>query len=360
MTSWWIRSRCAACSGLPVVCKLQARCDQMCAYPLVSIIVPCYNAGRFVEATLQSALAQTWVNTEIIVVDDGSSDGSRERVERYVSPRVRLMRNSGNGAASARNRGLSEANGDYIQYLDADDLLSPDKLTAQVNLLEQSPPGCVAFSATTYFHDGNDPAEGIRQDAWPLVDTDDPLDWLIELLGPDGHGSMVHPASWLTPRSVAEKAGPWDERLSLDDDGEYFCRVVLASRGLRRSLTGRSYYRKHPSSANNLSAQKFAVHQRSALLALDLKREKILSLTDSSKAKRALARSYDDAAFIAYPFNPKVSDLLTQRSRELRIESPASRFETVLGKTTEKLFGWKVARRMQILYQRFRRRSKVS
>ena len=327
----------------------------MLADPLVSIVIPCYNAGCFIEATLESALAQTWSNTEMIVVDDGSNDNSRELVERYVSPRLRLVQNSGRGAAAARNRGLSEATGDYVQYLDADDLLSPDKLAAQVNLLKQSPLGCVALCATTHFQDGSDPSEGVRQDGWPLVDSDDPLHWLVELLGPDGHGGMVHPASWLTPRSVVEKAGPWDKRLSLDDDGEYFCRVVLASRALRRSGQGRSYYRKFPASSHNLSAQSSAAHQRSALLALDLRAEKMLSLTDGDRAKRGLARCYLDRAWSAYPDHPEVSDLALRRARALGMRAdpalPSRRSEALA-----KVFGWKAVRRAGMAYHKLRAR----
>ncbi len=318
---------------------------------LASIIIPCHNAGRFLDETLRSALAQDWPRIEIIIVDDHSSDHSREIAAGYSGRNVRLLASSSRGAAAARNRGLAAAKGDLIQFLDADDLLSPDKISAQMTVLEQSPPGCVALSATTSFQDGSDPEQGVRQDEWPIVDSDDPLDWLIELLGPDGRGGMVHPASWLSPRSVVVEAGPWDERLSLDDDGEYFSRVVLASKGLRRSHTGRSYYRKYAGFAGNLSGQKSALHQRSALLALDLRGEKIFALTPGDRAKRALARCYLELAFSAYPFSPEVTDLAVRRSEELGSRDRPRGFVTRSGLIMEKLLGWKAARRTQILYR---------
>lgn len=324
--------------------------------PLVSVLVPCHNAERFLEETLRSVRAQTWVPIEIVLVDDGSTDASLRVAQEFKGLHIKILSQEKRGASAARNAAFAEARGDYIQYLDADDLLSPDKIAGQVTLLEQSPPRCVACCATTYFQDGSDPWQGISQDGWPLEDSDDPLDWLIELLGPDGHGSMVQPGSWLVPREVAEKTGPWDERLSLDDDGEYFSRVALASKGIRRSQVGRAYYRKHADSSDNLSSQKLDIHQRSALLALDLRREKILALTSSSKAKRALARCYQGRAFAAYPFSPEISDLAMRRAKELGSDGPPPGFETWSSRAAAKLFGWKIARRAQVLRHRLRRR----
>ncbi len=322
---------------------------------LVSIIIPCRNGGRFLDATLRSVLAQTWPAIEIIVVDDHSSDDSREVAARHAAPNVRSFATSSGGAAAARNRGLAEAKGDFIQYLDADDLLSPDKIAAQMVLLEQSLPGYVGVSATVHFHDGSDPSKGAEENGWPLVDSDDPLGWLIDLAGPDGGGGMVHPAAWLTPREVAERAGPWNERLSLDDDGEYFCRVVLASRGLRKSREGRSYYRKFPAASQNLSAQSSPAHQHSALLALDLRAEKILSLTDDHRAKRGLARYYLDRACSAYPDHPEVSDLALRRARALGIRSDPT-LPSRRSNALAKVFGWKAVRRAGTAYHKLRAR----
>jgi hypothetical protein len=154
----------------------------------------------------------------------------------------------------------------------------------------RSSPGYLAVCDTIHFFDGEDTE--ILEDGWPRIDTDDPLDWLTDLWGSDGHGGMVHPGAWLTPRAVTEEAGPWDERLSLDDDGEYFARVVLASGGIRRVENVFSYYRKFQGKTN-LSAGDYLTHHRSALRATDAKAEHILARVDASnavRAKRALAR----------------------------------------------------------------------
>src|ERR1700678_360427 len=106
----------------------------MMSRPLVSILIPCYNAVPYLGATLDSALAQSYPNTEIIVVDDGSSDDSLS-VARGYEPRVRVLAGPQRGASAARNTATQESRGEYLQYLDADDLLLPDAVASRVQHL---------------------------------------------------------------------------------------------------------------------------------------------------------------------------------------------------------------------------------
>ena len=211
----------------------------------------------------------------------------------------------------------------------------------------------MAVCATRYFQDGTDPQTGTTEDGWPIVDADDPVKWLIDLwaYGPNGHGGMVPLHAWLVPRSLAVDAGPWDERLSLDDDGEYFSRIVLASSGVRRAASGMAYYRKYVRNSN-LSAQKSSVYQRSALLSLDQRAKLILSCKDDMRAKCALARCYKERAFNAYPFSIEVSKLALRRARALGDSGSPANFGTKWGRTMAKMFGWRATRRMNILYHR--------
>src|SRR5688500_18155135 len=95
---------------------------------LVSILIPAYNAERWIAATLQSALEQTWPAVEIIVVDDGSRDQTLAVARRFEGQSLKVVTQTNMGAAAARNTALGLAQGSYIQWLDADDLLAPDKI----------------------------------------------------------------------------------------------------------------------------------------------------------------------------------------------------------------------------------------
>jgi len=105
--------------------------------PLVSILVPAYNAQEWIAETLQSAVAQTWPRKEIIIVDDGSSDQTMTIAKQFESDDVRVVRQENQGAAAARNHAFSLSQGEYIQWLDADDLLAPDKIEKQIEVLDR-------------------------------------------------------------------------------------------------------------------------------------------------------------------------------------------------------------------------------
>jgi glycosyltransferase involved in cell wall biosynthesis len=116
--------------------------------PLVSVVIPNYNYGRYLGQAIDSVLAQTYPRLEVIVVDDGSTDDSVGVLTKYAS-RVRWIRQRNQGVSAARNQGIREANGDLIGFLDADDLWNPDKLTQQVVLLAKPAVGMV-YSGLQY------------------------------------------------------------------------------------------------------------------------------------------------------------------------------------------------------------------
>ena len=122
---------------------------------LVSIIIPCYNQATFISKAIASLQAQTCGDWECIVVDDGSKDNTAEVVANIAlkEPRVRLLQKENGGSASARDLGLKEAQGKYIQFLDADDTISPDKLEKQVEFMEREGLD-VSYTAFCYDTDG--------------------------------------------------------------------------------------------------------------------------------------------------------------------------------------------------------------
>ena len=105
--------------------------------PLVSVIIPCYNAGRWVHQAVDSCLAQTYRPIEVIVVDDGSTDDSADILRRY-GDRIRFVQQPHTNGNRARNAGMALSRGRYLQFLDADDYLLPEKIASQVALLQET------------------------------------------------------------------------------------------------------------------------------------------------------------------------------------------------------------------------------
>lgn len=316
----------------------------------VSILIPAYNAEHFVGAALQSALDQTWPDTEIILVDDGSTDQTLAVATRYESPKVKVLRQENRGAAAARNTALREAQGDFLQYLDADDFLSPDKIREQLILLQENP-NYLSISSAIYFFHGQDPDSGLLERSG-AVDTDDPVQFLMQLLGSEDSPGTVPYGAWLTPRSVASCAGPWDDSVrSPDDDGEYFARVVLASSGIRASKAGRYYYRRF------VQGGTYSTTYSDALLwgrlhSLNCKAKWLLARTNDPRAYRALANRYMDLAFGAYPSFPKLSDEALRKTQEMGGTDYIPRFGTWKGELLRHLVGWKAAKRLNAAFHR--------
>src|SRR5229473_2026222 len=214
--------------------------------PLVSILIPAYGAEEWIGDTIRSAMAQTWQRKEIIVVDDGSRDRTAEVARRFASKEVAVVSTENQGAAAARNHALQLSQGDHIQWLDADDLLAPDKVERQLAALRETDSKRILLSSPwAYF---NYRTHRARFVATPLWQDLSPVEWLLRKMGQNLH---MQTATWLTSRELAEGAGWWDTRLLSDDDGEYFCRVLLASEGTRFVPEGRVLYRV--TSSNRLS-----------------------------------------------------------------------------------------------------------
>jgi glycosyltransferase involved in cell wall biosynthesis len=204
----------------------------------VSILIPAYNAERWVASTIESAIAQTWPSKEIIVVDDGSTDGTLAVARQFESKGVRVVTQPNQGAAAARNKAVSLSCGGYIQWLDADDLLSPNKIAHQMRAAEQTDDRRTLFSSPWgCFLSRPARATFVPTPLWSDLD---PTEWLARKWEGNWH---MQTATWLVSRELTEAVGPWDTRLLGDDDGEYFSRVINASNGIRFVAQSKVYYR---------------------------------------------------------------------------------------------------------------------
>src|SRR6476659_9102773 len=150
--------------------------------PLVSIIVPVYNSEQYLKETLESAKTQSWSNKEIIIIDDGSTDSSLDIAKGFACDWMKVFQQVNKGASAARNFGLREAKGTYIQFLDSDDIISSDKLEEQINLLKDTN-DTIALCSTINFVNKENLNYGIKGVPWYSNGSSDPIDFLIKLYG---------------------------------------------------------------------------------------------------------------------------------------------------------------------------------
>jgi glycosyltransferase involved in cell wall biosynthesis len=313
--------------------------------PLVSILIPAYNAERWIADTIRSALAQTWPRTEIIVVDDGSRDQTLSIAGQFASKNVSVVAQDHQGASAARNRALALSQGEFIQWLDADDLLARDKIAKQVEASERCGNDRTLFSsAWGRFYYRIDRASFVPTPLWCDLS---PAEWLIRKVGQNLH---MPPATWLVPRELTQAAGPWDTRLSLDDDGEYFCRVILASDAIRFVPDAKVFYRA--SGSGSLSSidesEKKLISQ---FLSMQLHVGYVRSLEDSERV-RAACLNYLQSRFLRfYPERVCFVKQLQQLAAILggRLEVPQLPWKY---SWMQKLFGWKAAKRARQCYNR--------
>ena len=181
---------------------------------LVSIIVPCYNAERFLRETLESAFVQSYPHTEVIVIDDGSTDGTAELIRCY-SNRVTAEFGPNRGASAARNRGTALARGEFIQYLDADDVLPPDAIAHRIAALQRSRAD-VAYSDWQRLVEIEPGVFSIGEQIARRIE-DIHSDVQIALIT----AFWAPPAAVTYRRAIVEKIGGWKEWLPIIQDARF-------------------------------------------------------------------------------------------------------------------------------------------
>jgi len=306
--------------------------------PLVSICMPAYNAEQYIAEALDSILAQTYPNIEVIVVNDGSTDSTAKVLEAYGAKGVKVIHQENKGQCAAANRAFRESEGDLIKFFDADDLLNPENIALQVEKLAGSD-GYIASSEWARFY--TDPAEADFKPEKVWQDMK-PMDWLVKSLwdGPN----MMQCAIWLIPRKVLDKSGLWDERLSLINDFDFMIRVLLASEGVKFTKGAKLYYRS-AIAQGSLSGQKSRKAMESAWLSTDLGCGHMLNFEDSERTRKVCADSYQLWAYNFYPEYPELTAKAEQKVKELG----GSDYKLPSGKKLamlRKLFGWKSAKQI--------------
>jgi glycosyltransferase involved in cell wall biosynthesis len=280
--------------------------------PLVSICIPAFNAEKFLCETLESVFNQSYANLEIIVVDDGSTDNTAFVAQRFEEKKVRYFYQENKGAAAARNVAFSKSTGKYIKFLDADDLLESNCIERQANRLFENN-NCIASGKWGRFYNENASDFAVTEEDKLWKDLD-PLDWIITSLLETG-ANMMQPGIFLIPRAIAQKAGPWNEQLSLIDDFEYMVRVFLASERILFCEDAILKYRSCMS--DHLSGKISEAHMQSAFRAVNLVCDRILSKRNDKVTRLVCANMLERWAYTFYPVHPKLLKRLEQRIKEL-------------------------------------------
>jgi len=307
--------------------------------PLVSVLIPAYNSEKWLAETLRSALAQTWDNKEIIVVDDGSKDETLTQARSFESAIVKVVAKENEGAAATRNRAFSLAQGDYIQWLDADDLLAPDKISKQMEAAARSSSTRTLLSGEwgRFMHRPSR-AQFVPSGLWCNLSK---AEWLMRKMEQNAY---MQTGSWLVSRELTEAAGPWDTRLLGDDDGEYFCRVLLASDGVRFVRGAKVYYRRVGGSLSYIGESD---RKREAQwISMELHIKYLRSLDDSRRARAACVTYLQNWMGDLYPERLDIFEKAKELSQSLggHLKVPTLSWKYSWIKT---LFGWKLARHVQ-------------
>lgn len=306
---------------------------------LVSIIIPTYNAASLIGETLESVEGQNYSNWECIIVDDGSSDNTEIVVSEFLQKdkrfqyhkRSEVYKSGGNGA---RNNGYHLSKGDYIQYLDADDLLAPDKIEKQMDLILQYGNENIYSCSIAYFN------ERIENSQKLIQKVDRPYDeakgWLVDSWSGGGFGQTMN---WLTSRDLHEKAGLWKEDLKKNQDGEFFSRVLLQAKKVIYCEDTICYYRKGIETSISVRKDREAV--QSAFSSYKMYEENIKPYQNKSLNK-ALAHIYYNFILTHYPNFP---DLISEARQ--RIKSSGFKESDFTGKGglyyLEKIVGFNLA-----------------
>ena len=188
--------------------------------PLVSVIIPTYNRAGLISRAIESVLAQTYSNFEIIVVDNASRDNTAEVVSLIADARLKFIRHDVNqGPAASRNTGLRNACGDYITFLDSDDEWLSQKLASQLDVFKEEEDG-IGLVFTNGFN------ESINTMAITTpVSSGIYYDWRVDKFYPLAK-LITPPSGWMLPQAVVKEIGYFDEAMITWDDGDYLARVA--------------------------------------------------------------------------------------------------------------------------------------
>ncbi|MFD0749292.1 glycosyltransferase family 2 protein [Mucilaginibacter calamicampi] len=302
------------------------------AEPLVSVIIPVYNAAPYVSEAIESVMSQTYPHKELILVDDGSTDASYEICCKYACEWISVYRLPVNkGQSFANNYGYQRARGTLIKFFDADDILDPGYL--QEMMLRYNSEDDLYFSNCVNFYNEFSLLQQVpyKTEPWKTMP---PVDFI---LSPTSF--MRQGGRWLIPKKLIEAAGLWNEELSLINDFEYFTRLCLHSKQIHYVSEAVLYYRQVH---NSLSSQKSTAAYQSAYKSLTLAGNQLLIKESSARVKKYIADSLQGLLYEVYPRDRQLRKKIVA---QINLLGGADKKPDAGGLTLllTRMFGWKFA-----------------
>lgn len=215
------------------------------SFPLLSVIIPCYNYGHFLPDTLRSIYEQNLsIPLEIIVVDDGSKDDTAEIIKPFLASNVKYIYQQNAGLSAARNTGIMASKGKFIQFLDADDMLGANALSARLKLLQNNPDISIAVCRSKIFRGANNGRPQVRLfEGWPIYKRHLDVHFCNFNIAP--------PHAFLLRREVIDKIGLFDTNLAACEDYDFWLRALFSGIRFMFCKHGIVYYRRHKESMSH-------------------------------------------------------------------------------------------------------------
>jgi glycosyltransferase involved in cell wall biosynthesis len=312
-------------------------------YPLVSICVPAYNSAKYILETLQSLKEQTYPNIEVIIVDDGSTDETEEVVKNSTFS-FKYHKQLNSGAGSARNRAFNLSNGDFIKFMDADDLLSNQSIEAQVNLALKHPASIISGKWGRFYNDDINTFKLSEEKVWRNMPS---VKWIQESWteGPN----MTQPGIFLISRTLINETGLWDESLSRGpmDDMEYYTRLILTAKNITFSAESTLMYRS--GMVGSLSKKISKEAMTIALKTIELSTACLIKFDSGLKSNEACSAQYQLFIYKVYPYFMSLYRKAKTQQKKFGtndIKFSAGGYTKVL----KCLFGWKMAKKLKLIF----------
>lgn len=312
--------------------------------PLVSVCIPAYNAGEYIVDTIKSITDQSYINWELIIVNDGSTDDTAAILNQLTDVRIKVFHQENKGQCAAANRAFQLSKGDLIKFMDADDLLSPNYIQNQVAAINGDD-NVIAFAAWGRFY--NNSLATFQLDDDFLKTSTKPAEWLIASM--TNKQVMLQCALWLIPRKLLEASGLWNETLSLINDFEFFIRVLLCAQELRFTNDAILYYRS--GLAQSLSATTSARGAESAYNSVDLGTQHLLNYEASDRVKKIAADCFQRLVYTFYPQHQAIVQQAESRVKELggsSIAFQAGGYTKIL----VLVLGWKTTQHLKSIFKK--------